>query len=227
MITVTKTGVARLRMAVAGMLMLALAACATPFNANVSRFQSQLPVPAGQTFAIVPGDPSQRGGIEFGQYADVVAANLTRIGYVRASDPAQAQLIVHFDYAVDNGRTRVQSTGIGDPFWGGWYGGGFGGRWGGGRWGGRGFYGAGGPWHYGWYDPWFDNGIESYTVYTSKVMLTIADPAGKHLFEGRAEAVSTSNKLQYLVPNLVQAMFTNFPGNSGETVRITVAPEKK
>jgi len=39
-------------------------------------------------------------------------------------------------------------------------------------------------------------------------------------------AVSTSNKLQYLVPNLVEAMFTGFPGNSGETVRISIAPEK-
>jgi len=27
------------------------------------------------------------------------------------------------------------------------------------------------------------------------------------------------------VPNLVEAMFTGFPGHSGETVRITVAPE--
>jgi hypothetical protein len=50
---------------------------------------------------------------------------------------------------------------------------------------------------------------------------------GLRLFEGKAEAVSTSNHLQYLVPNLVEAMFTGFPGNSGETVRISVAPEKK
>ncbi|MEY2943252.1 MAG: hypothetical protein RLY97_1266, partial [Pseudomonadota bacterium] len=27
--------------------------------------------------------------------------------------------------------------------------------------------------------------------------------------------------------NLVEALFTGFPGNSGETVRISVAPEKK
>jgi hypothetical protein len=27
-----------------------------------------------------------------------------------------------------------------------------------------------------------------------------------------------------LVPNLIEAMFTGFPGNSGETVKITVAP---
>ncbi|MEY4671942.1 MAG: hypothetical protein RLZZ415_1821, partial [Pseudomonadota bacterium] len=49
---------------------------------------------------------------------------------------------------------------------------------------------------------------------------------GQRLFEGKAEAASVSNRLQYLVPNLVEAMFTDFPGNSGETVRISVAPEK-
>jgi hypothetical protein len=211
---------ARLRIVVAGLLMLALASCAAPFNANVSRFQSQLPPPSGQSFAIVADDPSQRGGIEFGQYAQIVSDDLARVGYTRAASPAQAQLIVHFGYTIDTGHTRVQSTGFSDPFWGPWRGGGWG------RWGYRPFYGPG-LWHYGWYDPWFDNQIESYTVYTSKIAMTISDAAsGKHLFEGRAEAASTSNRLQYLVPNLVQAMFTNFPGNSGETVRITVAPEK-
>ncbi len=228
--TVSIPGVARLRIAVAGLIMLALAACATPFNANVSRFQSQLPAPAGQTFAIVADNPALKGGIEFGEYADVAAASLTHVGYTRVADPSQAQLVVHFNYGIDTGRTRIQSTGFGDPFWSPWYGGGGFGRggfgrggWGRGGWGG----GYGGLWQYGWYDPWFDNGIQSYTVYTSKVTLTIADQTGKHLFEGRAEAVSTSNRLQYLVPNLVQALFTNFPGNSGETLRITVAPEKK
>jgi hypothetical protein len=29
------------------------------------------------------------------------------------------------------------------------------------------------------------------------------------------------------VPNLVEAMFTDFPGHNGETLRISVAPEKK
>ena len=38
---------------------------------------------------------------------------------------------------------------------------------------------------------------------------------------------NVASALGYLVPNLVEAMFTDFPGNSGETVRISVAPEKK
>jgi hypothetical protein len=209
----------RVRLAAAALLMFAVAACASPFNAKVSRFQSQLPPPAGQTFAVVPDDPAMAGGIEFSQYARLVEAKLAQQGYTPVAEPSRAELLVRFDYGVDKGRERIRSTGFNDPFWGPWYGPRRFGYWG--PW-------RGGLWSYGWYDPWFDNDIESYTVYTSGIDIKIDRRAdGKRLFEGKAEAVSTSNRLQYLVPNLVEAMFTGFPGNSGETVRISVAPEKK
>ena len=149
----------------------------------------------------------------------VVIPRMAALGYTPAS-PERATLLVRFDYGVDKGRERVRSTGgFGyDPFWGPWRGYG---RFGYGQW-------RSGPWGYGWYDPWFDSArVDSYTVYTSGISLKIdrrADNA--RLFEGKAEAVSTSNRLAYLVPNLVEAMFTDFPGNSGETVRISVAPER-
>lgn len=218
----------RLRVAAVVVLMAALAACASPFRADVSRFQSQLPAPSGQTFAVVADDPAMAGGIEFNQYARLVEARLAKQGYTAVASPEQAQLLVRFDYGVDKGRERVRSTGFGPGYgaWGPWGGyGGYGG-FGYGRFGRFGGWG-GGPWRYGWYDPFFDNQVESYTIYTSGISLKIDRRAdGARLFEGKSEAVSTSNNLQYLVPNLVEAMFTNFPGNSGETVRITVAPEK-
>lgn len=215
----------RLRLAAAAMMLMALAACATPFKADVSRFQSQLPAPAGQTFAVVAEDPSLSGGLEFAQYASLVQDRMAQLGYTPVQDPATANLIVRFDYGVDSGRDRVSATVGRSSYWSPWYGGMYGpyGFYGPGR-----FAGWGGPWNYGWYDPFFDNGVDVYTVYTSGISLKIDRVAdGERLFEGKAEAVSTSNHLQYLVPNLVEAMFTNFPGNSGETVRITVAPEKK
>ena len=215
----------QLRLAAAALMLLALAACATPFRADVSRFQSRLPAPTGQTFAVVADAPKLSGGLEFSQYAGLVSDRLARLGYTPVGDPAKASLLVRFDYGVDNGRDRVRSTGP-SPLWSPWYGYG--------PYGPYGFYGprrvghVGGPWHYGWYDPFFDGGVESYTVYTSGISLKIDSTAnGERLFEGQAEAVSTSHRLQYLVPNLVEAMFTGFPGNSGETVRITVAPERK
>ena len=219
-----------LKLAAIPLVLASLSACATGFDANVKRFQSQMPAPSGQTFAVVADNPALNGGLEFAQYARLVEAQMARIGYV-PTDPGHAAMLVRFDYGVDRGRERIRSTGMRDPFWGSWYGyhgfgGGFG-PYGGGGWAGRPYrMGPYGGWGWGWYDPWFDNGVESYTVYTSGVSVKIDRASdGARLFEGKAEAVSSSNRLGYLVPNLVEAMFTGFPGRSGETVRITVAPE--
>lgn len=213
--------------AMAGLLVLGLSACAESLTTHVTRFQSQLPAPQGQTFAVVADDAGLAGGIEFNQYSRLVASELVKKGYAEATNPDAANLLVRFSYGVDRGRVMVRSTGMRDPYWGPWYGGR--GRYGRGGWGGYGGgWGGYGGWGYGWYDPWFDNGVESYTVYTSGISVKIdSKDQHKRVFEGRAEAASTSNRLTYLVPNLVEAFFTGFPGNSGETLRITVAPEKK
>jgi hypothetical protein len=208
-----------LRAAIVPIVLAFLAACTNSLNTQVSRFNN-LPPPNGQTIAVVADNPELAGGIEFNQYASIVASRLAAVGYRPVAPGQGADLIARFSYGVDHGRERIRSTGFHDPFWGPWYG--YGPRYG--RFGYRGY---GGPWGYGWHDPWFDNDIDSYTVYTSGVSLKIERAVDRYrLFEGKAEAVSTSNRLNYLVPNLVEALFTGFPGNSGETVRITVAPEK-
>lgn len=213
--------------ALASLMLAALAACATPFNANVQRFSQALPAPQGQTFAVVAEDKALAGGLEFSQYASLVSNKLQALGYVPAADAATADMVVRFDYGVDKGREKVVRTASADPFWSPWYGYGRYGYWG------RpyGYYRPFRPmgaWGYGWYDPWFDGGYQSYTIYVSGISMKIDRRAdGERLFEGRAEAASTSNRLPYLVPNLVEAMFTDFPGHNGETVRISVAPEKK
>jgi hypothetical protein len=200
-------------------VMLGLSGCEQPFDASVSRFHGQLPAPAGQTFAVVAEDPRNAGGLEFGQYAGALAAQLQKVGYV-PGDPATADMVVEFDYGVDKGRDKIDMWGP-DPYWGPWRGGR---RWGGG-WGG-GFYGGHG-WGYGFYDPWFDD-VSVTTVYTSAIDVKIKRRSdGQRLFEGKAEAVSPSNRLPYVVPNLLEALFTGFPGHQGETVRISVPPEKK
>lgn len=228
---VARKPVSRLaRAALAGLLVLGLSACAENFNSKVTRFSTQLPAPQGQSFTIVSDDPALNGGIEFGHYAGLVARNLAKYGYTPAANPEAATLVVHFDYGIDKGRQVMRSTGFSDPYWGPWRGYGrfgYGGGWGGG-WGGYGGWGGRGAWGWGWNDPFFDNGIDVSTVYTSSIALRIDDKAtSKRLFEGRAQAASTSDHLSYVVPNLVEAMFTGFPGNSGETLRITIAPEKK
>lgn len=212
----------------APVLLLSLGACATPFRADVARFQ-QLPAPQGQSFFVTSNDPELANGIEFAQYARFVEEEMAGLGYAPTNDPNSADLIVSFDYSIDNGRERVRSTGFNGGFGAGFGRGGFG----------RGFnrFGGfrrfrGGRFGFGFYDPFiFGNGfndVRSFTVYTSELDMKIDRKAdNKRLFEGRAEAQSRSKNLPYLVPNLVEAMFTEFPGNSGETVRISIAPEKK
>jgi len=209
-----------LKLVLAPLALATLAACASHFNADVSRFETQLPAPAGQTFAVVADDPANAGGIEFGMYAQHVSERLAALGYVPASDPQAADLVVSFGYGIDTGRERVRSSGFSDPFWGPWYGY----R----PYAYRGFYGPYSPWGWGWNSSWYGGDVHSYTIYTSGIDMRIDRRAdGQRLFEGRAQAVSTSNHLQYLVPNLIDAMFTGFPGNSGETVRISIAPENQ
>ncbi len=197
-------------------LAIGLSACATPFKADVSRFAAPLPAPQGQSFAVVPEDPKLAGGLEFATYANSVAAEMQELGYTRAATPENADLLVRFDYRVDGGRERVRTdfNGVGAAGFGPW-----------GRWGGWG----GGGWGLGFNDPFFGGPeVRSYTIYTSGIDLKIDRAAdGQRLFEGKAEAVSRSNRLPRLVPNLVDAIFTGFPGNSGETLRITIRDDEK
>lgn len=207
--------------------LLALGGCATGLPTQVSRYQA-MPAPQGQSFAIESADPADRGGLEFSRYADLVRRHMTRLGYTEAASPQSASLIVSVDYGVDDGKQQVVDWG---PRFGGFgrYGGyGYGGYGGYGRYGRR-YGGYGSPFYWGWNDPfYFGRDIDVYTVYTSFLDLDIKRAGdGRSVFEGTARARSRTDDLRDLVPSLVEAMFTRFPGNSGETVRITVAPERK
>ena len=206
----------------------ALSGCATGFPAQVSRYQA-MPAPQGQSFVVVPMDSRQIGGLEFSRYAGMVAQGMQAQGYVPAASINQATMVVRFGYGVDRGTVHYDR----DPFGYGY--GGFGSpfyhrgfyrpyysRWG--------YYGHRSPFFYGWDGPFgspfgYGGGVTSYTVYKSHLDLDIRRKADNvALFEGRARARSQNDNLGTLVPNLIEAMFTGFPGRSGETVRITVPP---
>ena len=214
-------------------VLIAATGCAQSFKAQVNRFQA-MPAPQGQSFFITSVDPKRADGLEFSQYAGLVSQKLQALGYQAAGNADTANLRVTLDYGVDGGKERIRTV-PGSSF-----GGGFGhfDRWG------R-FYGAGwSPWYsgfsgygrrgfiYGWHDAFLHGNrydeIESYTVYASSVTMNIAGTAtGQRVFEGSAKAVSRDDNLTHLVPNLIEAMFTGFPGSSGETIKITIAPPDK
>ena len=203
-----------------GAAAVALSACAEQINTTVSRYQA-MPAPQGQTFFVVPGGGmANNGGLEFQRYAGIVAQQLQARGYAPASSAQSANMIVQFGYHLDQGQVRY----VEDPFYRSRYGyGGFYGP-------GWGFYrprfgwGWGSGYYWGWDDPfWYGSGIDSYVEYHSEVDLHIrAAGTNAPLFDGRAQARSQTDRLDVVVPSLVDAMFTGFPGRSGETVKITI-----
>ena len=200
--------------------MLTVAGCSTGLSTKVSRFNA-MPAPAGQSFTIQPVNASQQGSLEFSQYAGLVARYLAGQGYAQAASPSSATLVVNFNYGVDKGQTKIVTTPGTGPWAGPWYGPYYS------RFGYFGYRPS--PFYWGWDNPFWYGGPEvtSYTEYTSFFDMEIKRASdGQAVFEGIARARSTSNDLPVLVPNLIEAMFTNFPGRSGETVRITVPPAK-
>ena len=157
------------------------------------------------------------------------ASTWSRQGYAEASSPRDATLIVTLDYGVDDGRERVVARP--DPFYPGIRSA-------------MAMAASAGPIS-------AASAISAATAARSSGAGTIRSGAaattsiptrstppivdldirrsadGQSVFEGLAQARSRTDELPVLVPNLIEAMFTGFPGNSGETVRITVMPERE
>lgn len=201
---------------------LGLSACADTLDTTVSRYQ-QMPAPQGQTFYVVPsGGMAANGGLEFQRYAAIVAQQLQARGYTPATNQQSASLVVQFGYGIDHGQTRIVSS---DPFYSSYR---------------SPFYspfyspfsyprfGYRSAFSWGWNDPfWYGGGVDSYVEYHPQVDLHIrAAGTNAPLFDGRAQARSATNRLDRVIPSLVEAMFAGFPGRSGETVRISI-PEAR
>ena len=140
-------------------------------------------------------------------------------GYTPAASPQSANMIVQLGYGVDRGQIRY----VDDPF-------GYGRR----------FYGAdgsrfylrasaafgfGSAFSYGWDDPfWYGGGIDSYVEYHSEIDLHIraAGTNAAAVRRPRPGPLADQPARRRSFPSLVEAMFTGFPGQSGEVVKITV-----
>lgn len=203
------------RVVLTALAVLSVTACATSFRSEVVRFHRLGEVGPDARFVIVPSDPSREGSLEFGRYAELISHELTGFGYRPAADAAAADLEVEIDYSVSEGEQVVRSRptvvygfygtyGHVHPFYTGyWY---------------RGTF-------YGQYPFGYAPEVYTYTVYTRRLQMNIvrANSATREvLFEGEAVSVGRSRKLPEIMPYLVQAMFTNFPGESGVTRDVVI-----
>ena len=193
-----------------------LGACTSQLRASVTRFH-QLAPPAHQTFIVIAADEQNAGGLEFQQYAMAVTAELAALGFVPAG-PATPELIVKLDYGVSPPREKTRRESGMSPLYGGMFFGGwpyFGPYW---------YYPYGfSRWGYGFsYYPY----EYSYTVFDTTAEVAIETNGGPVVFEGRAGTTTRKGDLTKTVPALIHALFTGFPGQSGETLIVKVALEE-
>ena len=182
---------------------LALSACASTADADVTRFHLGQPV-TRTTIAVISQQAGAAGSLEFRAYADAVAAELAALGFKPVDAVAQADLsgVVEFRQDVRTGGSRGSGFSVG-------IGGGTSGR----------GVGIGG-------------GVtipigkaKPSDIAVSTLSLQIKRRAdGSVIWEGRAvsETLSSSSAASpgIIAPKLAAALLSGFPGASGQTVRV-------
>ncbi len=200
---------------VAACAALALSACVSPryVSSDVTRFHTLPAMPSGQTFAITALDKEQEQSLEYKQYADMINTKLSAMGLKQSTGgPSKADFAITLKYSVDGPspdvRSRTSSVSIG--------------------------YGFGGP-RWGWagtYDPMYDSYANTQQVYVRRVELnmykgsTYGTASPERVFEGRALSEGLNGQIVPVMPYILDALFTDFPGASGstKTVRVQVPP---
>lgn len=185
-------------------LVLLLAACASSFTADVTRFHD-LPPADGKTVQIVAKDPARQDTLEFQRYADMVGARLAALGYRPPETGAPSDLVAGIDYGVGPGRQPLRDGDGGSSV-----GVGVGG-------------GSRGGVSVGLSTAFNLSGGEEEPIYMRRFYLDLTRRAtDERLFEGRAESEGRTRDLGRVMPYLVDALFKEFPGESGVTTEVKI-----
>lgn len=208
----------------AALAVLALAGCASPkfVTSDVTRYHALTEAPQGKTFAIVALDEDQESSFAFRQFGDLMNQRLSALGlkqYTGGGGPAQADYVVTLRYAVygPSADVRTRYSGFGSRM-------GFGFGYGYGPYWGR------GPFGYMGYDPFWDDryDIETRQLFTRRVEVnvfrasTYNSERKERLFEGRAVSSGLNGQIEPVMPYILDAIFQEFPGRSGETKTVSV-----
>jgi len=175
-----------------------LTGCAAMFSASVTTFHQWPTDAAGQTYRLA--DPTDgQNGLEYAAYADLLHAAIATTGLVTAERDQPARFTVSLDYRSE--AAQIIRRNPVDPF--------FHGVW-------------GRPWGWGWgayYTPaWF---AVPQDAWRSRVTVIISDSAGAtgetEVYRASAVSATTENPaLAPAMPQLLRAIFEEFPGNNGQ-----------
>jgi hypothetical protein len=210
-------------------LVILMGACAQ-VHTQVARFHHMPPVGSGETFAVVPLK-NQAGSLEWERYADLVARQLTSKGYVRVAEPIRAKYAVIFSYAIDGGKTTTTEEPVFGQTGGGMtmFSGDSSGMLGGTLYSG---FTSGTAYTLPTYGQIGSVPVTT-TTYTRAVVIDIVDvpqssASGRLVktFEATARSSGSSGALAAVMPQMLAAIFKDFPGKSGEALSVSLPLER-
>jgi len=187
-----------------------VASCASNVRNDVAVFHD-LPAANGASISITALKQENKDGLEFGEYAILIASALEDQGYVITD--GNSDLVATLDFSRSEGRDKMRALYGPDASWGNWN---------------RDF-----GFYWGYDNPFYRtpfynrSDVTVVTVYAHQLRLLIDDKNGKRLYEGTVIAENRAKNLPEMMPYLVEAMFTDFPGESGKTKHILIEKDKK
>lgn len=90
---------------------LALGACSSNIYADVTRFHTNQPISRG-TLAIVPPDPAMANSLEFRTHAETVAVQMRRLGYSTGLPATQVDYLATLDITQVDAQGNVSRPGV-------------------------------------------------------------------------------------------------------------------
>lgn len=193
------------------LLMLAglLGACATPTIRNDVQSFHQWPAGSVERTYQLRRLPAQEGSLEHATYETLVRQELAAAGFAEA---ANGRFVVTFDYSVQTRVTRVVDPPImvSPSFW--WGPGVYRSGWG---------LSVGVPFGYPWYPPIardFTSSVRTVRLY----MNDSASASAARVWEGTATSAGSNSDLVLVLPYMVRALLSGFPGQSGSSRRVDV-----
>jgi hypothetical protein len=177
-----------------------MSGCASTIKTQVTPFHEWPNYVQDKTY-VFERTKDQDNNLEYRNYESLVRGELARLGFEEASDVRSARLKASLGYNNRARDVRVVYPVVMDPFW-------YGPAW-------RGYYGP-------FYDPfWYGPPVverreESFQVFTRQLRFTLAQMSdGKKVYDTTVVSEGTNGTLAAVMPYMVRAAFTDFPGRSG------------
>ena len=204
------------QLALAVVTVFGLAACASPkyVVSDVTRHHNLAATPSGQSFAVVAAEDGQDESLAFKAYSELVSESLKDIGYRRFDGQSPAPSIVAtLKWSVEGPSPDVKSRASGFS-----YGFGYRSRFD----------------HFGYgFDGPYTGRTDTRQMFVRRVEVALYDGSTyntenpRRIFEGSAVSAGTNGQIDPVMPYIIQAIFDQYPGESGstQTIRVEVPPD--